>query len=202
MHIEKNVYENIVGTILNVDEKSKDNLQSRLDLVQMGIRPDLHPNPLSNGKYRLPPSIFSMSKTEKEVFCMVLKDIKVPDAYASNISRCVSVKDRRLYSLKSHDYHILMQDLLPVALRCCISKKVTSCIIELSNIMKVICGKVLDVQELQKVQDRATLTLCNMEKIFPPSFFTIMVHLIIHLPHEVILGGPVFYRWMYPIERC
>ena len=84
---------------------------------------------------------------------MVLKDIKVPDAYASNISRCVSVKDRRLYSLKSHDYHILMQDLLPVALRCCMSKKVTSCIIELSNIMKAICGKVLDVQEFQKVQD-------------------------------------------------
>ena len=168
----------------------------------MGIRPDLHPNPLPNGKYRLPPSIFSMSKAEKEVFCTVLKDIKVPDAYASNISRCVSVKDRRLYSLKSHDYHILMQDLLPVALRCCMSKKVTSCIIELSNIMKAICGKVLDVQELQKVQDRAALTLCNMEKIFPPSFFTIMVHLIIHLPHEAILGGPVFYRCMYPIERC
>ena len=93
MHIEKNVCENIVGTILNVDRKSKDNLQSRLDLVQMGIRPDLHPNPLPNRKYRLQPSIFSMSKTEKELFCMVLKDIKVPDAYASNISRCVSVKD-------------------------------------------------------------------------------------------------------------
>ena len=168
----------------------------------MRIQPDLHPQVLSNGKYRLLPSIFSMSMKEKEVFCMVLNDIKVPDAYASNISRCVSLKDQRLYFLKSHDYHILMQDLLPVALRCCMSKKVTSCIIELSNIMKAICGKVLDVQELQKVQDRAALTLCNMEKIFPPSFFTIMVHLIIHLPHEAILDGPIFYRWMYPIERC
>ncbi|KAG8490796.1 hypothetical protein CXB51_014008 [Gossypium anomalum] len=196
-----NVCENIIGTILNVNRKSKDNLQSRLDLVDMRIRRDLHPQVLPNGKYRLPPSIFSMSKKEKEVFCMVLKDIKVPDAYASNISRCVSLKDRRLYSLKSHDYHILMQDLLPVALRCCMSKNVTSCIIELSNIMKAICGKVLDVEELKKVQDRAALTLCNLEKIFPPSFFTIMVHLVIHLPHEAILGGPIFYRWMYPIER-
>ena len=151
MHIEKNVCENIVGTVLNVDGKSKDNLQSRLDLVQMGIRPDLHPIPLLNGKYRLPPSIFSMSKKEKEVFCIVLKDIKVPDAYASNISQCVSFKDRRLYSLKSHDYHILMQDLLPVALRSCMSKNLTSCIIELSNIMKVICGKVLDIEVLKKV---------------------------------------------------
>ncbi|KAK5793237.1 hypothetical protein PVK06_034377 [Gossypium arboreum] len=167
----------------------------------MRIRRDLHLQVLLNGKYRLPPSIFSMSKKEKEVFCMVLKDIKVPDAYASNISRCVSLKDQRLYSLKSHDYHILMQDLLPIALRCCMSKNVTSCIIQLSNIMKAICGKVLDVEELEKVQDRAALTLCNLEKIFPHSFFTIMVHLVIHLRHEAILSGPVFYRWMYPIER-
>ncbi|KAG8493023.1 hypothetical protein CXB51_010409 [Gossypium anomalum] len=100
------------------EAKSKDNLQSQLDLVDMGIRRDLHLQVLSNGKYRLSPSIFAMSKEEKEVFCMVL-NIKVPDAYASNISQCVSLKDRRLYSLNSHDYHILMQDLLSVALRCC-----------------------------------------------------------------------------------
>ncbi|XP_020890992.1 uncharacterized protein LOC110230972 isoform X2 [Arabidopsis lyrata subsp. lyrata] len=37
--------------------------------------------------------------------------------------------------------------------------------------------------------------------IFPPSFFTIMVHLTIHLTEEVKLGGPVQFRWMYPIER-
>ncbi|KAG8479387.1 hypothetical protein CXB51_029118 [Gossypium anomalum] len=93
MHIEKNVCENIIGIVLNVDGKSKDNLQSLLDLVDMRIQRDLHPQVLPNGKYRLSLSIFSMSKKEKEVFCMVLKDIKVPDAYASNISRCVSFKD-------------------------------------------------------------------------------------------------------------
>ncbi|KAH1032955.1 hypothetical protein J1N35_045129 [Gossypium stocksii] len=201
MHIAKNVCENITGIILNIDGKSKENFQSRLDLVDMGIRRDLHPQVLLNGKYRLPPPIFAMSKEEKEVFCMVLKDIKVSDAYASNISRCVSLKDQRLYSLKSHDYHILMQDLLPVALRCCMLKNVTPCIIELSNIMKAICGKVLNVEELEKVQDQAALTLCNLEKIFPPSFFTIMVYLVIHLLRKVIIGGPIFYRWMYSIKR-
>ena len=28
-----------------------------------------------------------------------------------------------------------------------------------------------------------------------------MVHLIIHLVREVRICGPVFLRWMYPIER-
>lgn len=43
--------------------------------------------------------------------------------------------------------------------------------------------------------------LCDLEKIFPPSFFDVMEHLPIHLPHEAILGGPVQFRWMYPFER-
>ena len=44
--------------------------------------------------------------------------------------------------------------------------------------------------------------LCDLERIFPPSFFDVMVHLSVHLASEARLGGTVHYRWMYPIERC
>jgi len=40
-----------------------------------------------------------------------------------------------------------------------------------------------------------------MEMLFPPTFFTVMVHFIVHLVKDVKLGGHVQYRWMYPIER-
>ncbi|KAK4360411.1 hypothetical protein RND71_019363 [Anisodus tanguticus] len=43
--------------------------------------------------------------------------------------------------------------------------------------------------------------MCTMETIFLPSFFTIMVHLVIHLAMEAKITGPVQHRWMYPIER-
>ena len=43
--------------------------------------------------------------------------------------------------------------------------------------------------------------LCNLELIYPPTFFDIMIHLILHLPDDAILGGPVHMRWMYPFER-
>jgi hypothetical protein len=43
--------------------------------------------------------------------------------------------------------------------------------------------------------------LCKLEKIFPPSFFDVMVHLVVHLPDEAILRGPVQYGWMYLVER-
>ncbi|KAK2654990.1 hypothetical protein Ddye_008042 [Dipteronia dyeriana] len=43
MHIEKNVCDNIINTLLNVKGKSKDGLNSRKDLQKMNIRHELHP---------------------------------------------------------------------------------------------------------------------------------------------------------------
>ena len=117
MHIEKNVCDNILGTLLNIDGKTKDNLKSRLDLKKLGIRNELHPEELPNGKFLLPPACYTMSNREKEQMLNVLKGIKVPDSYSSKISRCVKLKQRKLIGLKSHDCHVLMQDLLPIAVR-------------------------------------------------------------------------------------
>ena len=38
MHIEKNVFDNIFWTLLNIDGKGKDNLNCRLDLQEMAIK--------------------------------------------------------------------------------------------------------------------------------------------------------------------
>ena len=43
MHIEKNIRDSIVATLLSIDGKSKDNMNSRLDFQAMGIRDQLHP---------------------------------------------------------------------------------------------------------------------------------------------------------------
>ena len=42
MHIEKSICDNIVGTLLSIDGKSKDNFNSHLILMAMGIRDQLH----------------------------------------------------------------------------------------------------------------------------------------------------------------
>jgi len=51
------------------------------------------------------------------------------------------------------------------------------------------------------MKSNIALTLCNLEKIFPPFFFDVMEHLTIQLPTEAELCGPVQFRWMYPFER-
>ncbi|XP_027172109.1 uncharacterized protein LOC113771742 [Coffea eugenioides] len=200
MHIEKNICDCIVGTLLNLD-KNKDDYTARCDLRDMGIRPELHPVEKENGRFYLPPACFTMDRKEKEIFCKVLKKVKVPDGYAANISRCVKVKPVKIYGLKSHDNHILMQQLLPIALRKTLSKAVRSPLIKLSRYFRKLCSKVLCAEDLVHMEMEIAIILCQLERIFPPSFFVIMVHLSIHLATEAKIGGPVHYRWMYPIER-
>lgn len=51
------------------------------------------------------------------------------------------------------------------------------------------------------MQENIPVLLCDLEKIFPPSFFDVMEHLTIHLPRQAALGGPVQYNWIYVSER-
>jgi hypothetical protein len=52
MHLEKNVFESIIG-FLDLSSKNKDSLKSRIDLVELGIRLELHPQDRGNGLPRL-----------------------------------------------------------------------------------------------------------------------------------------------------
>jgi hypothetical protein len=54
MDVTKNVFDSIIGTLLNMLRKSKDKLKSHTNLVQFELRPELHPISRSNGKYFLP----------------------------------------------------------------------------------------------------------------------------------------------------
>ncbi|VVA40424.1 PREDICTED: transposase, partial [Prunus dulcis] len=140
MHIEKNVFENVIGTMMSIDGKTKDSLNARLDLQEMGIRQRYHPEEGDN------------------------------DGYSGNLSRCVNASERNISGMKTHDCHEL-------------------------------CAKVLRQDDLNLLDNQIVLTLCKLEKIFPPAFFDIMIHLTCHLAWEAKVAGPVQFRWMYPVER-
>ncbi|GKC63587.1 protein mitoferrinlike 1, chloroplastic [Tanacetum coccineum] len=76
MHIEKNMCDNISGTLQAQQGKSKDNMKARLDLQEMGIREELHPrkHPLNDNMY-IPQACYVMTQDEKDVFLQTLKSI-------------------------------------------------------------------------------------------------------------------------------
>ncbi|XP_042386572.1 uncharacterized protein LOC121978271 [Zingiber officinale] len=200
MHIEKNVFESLINTLMNVKGKTKDNVAARLDMVEMGIRPELTPIVGEKRTY-LPLAACSFTKKEKLQVCKSLKDIKVPEGFSSNMNNIVCMDQLKLTCLKSHDCHVLMQHFLPIVIRDALPKHVRYAIIRLCFFFKDICCKVIDVAKLDKLQSDLVVTLCLLEQYFPPSFLDIMLHLTVHLVREVRLCGPIYFRWMYPFER-
>ena len=201
MHIEKNFFDNIIGTLLDISPKTKDNVSARRDLVELNLMPELQPIELEDGSEEFPRSRFWMSLEQKRKFCQVIKNAKLPQGYASNLSRCVQVGERKIAGYKSHDAHFMMNYLLPIAVKTTLPKDVASPLIRLCAFFKGIWSKTIDPRDLDKLQSEIVETLCLLERIFPPAFFDIMEHLPIHLVDQIKLGGPVSSRCMYGIER-
>ncbi|RLM66420.1 uncharacterized protein C2845_PM16G03270 [Panicum miliaceum] len=68
MHIEKNICESIIGTLLDINGKCKDSEKARLDMQHLGMREDQHPV-VENGQFSLPAALYSLGKDEKIMLC-------------------------------------------------------------------------------------------------------------------------------------
>ncbi|WMV56116.1 hypothetical protein MTR67_049501 [Solanum verrucosum] len=153
MHIEKNICDSLLGTLLDILGKSKDHVNSRYDLQEMGIRKELHPRKdNTNGKAHLAKSCFTMKPEEKRLFCTVLKNAKFPRGFASNISDRVDVDEMKISGYKSHDAHFIMHYLLQIAVRKGLPKNVSLALIRLGNFFKAICSKVIRRADLEPMQ--------------------------------------------------
>lgn len=199
MHIEKNICERLLGTLLDLTGKSKDSEKARLDLQELGIRKNQHLL-VHKGKYTLSAALYTLSPSQKEILCRFLQHVKMPDGYASNIKRCVDENYWKVSGLKSHDYLVFLQKLLLLVVCHILPEDVVIPLIELSRFFNELCSKELEVTEIEKLCNSIGETLCRLEMIFPPSFFDIMMHLPVHIASEARIGCPVCYRWMYTVE--
>ena len=148
-------------------------MNSYLDLQAIGIRDQLHPIERRN-MVILSVACYSLTSNEKKEFCKFLKEMKVPDGYAYNISRCIQMNERKNFGLKSHDCHVLMQQLIPLVIRGVLHKNVCAAIVELYSFFKQLCSKVLKTNQLEHFQNDIIVKLCKLERIFPPSFFMLL----------------------------
>ncbi|WVZ20245.1 hypothetical protein V8G54_007567 [Vigna mungo] len=200
MHIEKNFFDNIFNTVMNVSGKTKDNEKARMDIGLYCRRKDLELKSHSNGNIYKPKANYTLSVDQSKQVCHWLKDLRMLDGYFPNLSRCVDVNRGKLIGMKSDDCHVFMECLLPIAFSA-LPTHVLNPITEISHFFRDLCCATLNDDDLKKMEENIPFILCKMERIFPPSFFDSMEHLPVHLPYEARLGGPVHYRWMYPFER-
>ena len=92
--------------------------------------------------------------------------------------------------MKSHDYHIWIERILPSMVRGYVPKHVWLVLAKLSYFFRQLCAKELSSTVNTELETMAPELVCELEKIFPLGFFLPMQHLIVHLPTEARLGGP------------
>ena len=96
---------------------------------------------------------------------------------------------------------MLLEILLPVGIRPYLPPNVCDVVLDLCGFFKQLCQRTLSTSVIDDLERGIVIILCKLERILPPAFFDVMVHLAVHLPAEARKGGPVHCRWMYPIER-
>jgi hypothetical protein len=70
------------------------------------------------------PASYALTKAEKEIFFECLLSIKVLSGFSSNIKGIINMAEKKFQNQKSHDCHVIMSQLLPVALRGLLSENV------------------------------------------------------------------------------
>ena len=65
MHVNKNICESFIGTLLQMKGKRKDNESAQADLEEIGLRPELHAHDKEKEKHP-PPAAITLSKKEKK----------------------------------------------------------------------------------------------------------------------------------------
>ncbi|PKU71721.1 hypothetical protein MA16_Dca022213 [Dendrobium catenatum] len=127
MHLKKNIFDNIFNTVIDIKDKSKDNIKTRMDLKEICRRFLKQKDP------------FTLNLEQRRSVCEWVKSLRVLDGYSSNLSRCVDVRTGRLFGMKCHDCNIFMQCLLPTAFSY-LYDQILKPLIKLSIFFKDLCS--------------------------------------------------------------
>ena len=123
MHIEKNVFENIFNTVIDIKGKTKDNIKTRLDIALFCNRKNIE-LVCDGPRVTKPRASFVLEKSAQLLVYKWLKSLCFLDGHTSNISRLVNMKEYKLYGMKSHDNHIFMQTLISLAYHDLLPKRI------------------------------------------------------------------------------
>jgi hypothetical protein len=198
MHQERNMGESIISTCMDLPGKTKDNIKARKDLIELCN----HPTPDLSESGGKPRGSFCLKPKQRKEVLKWLKSPKFPDGYAARLSIAVNVMTGRLTGWNRHDYHIIMERLMPIMFWGYLDDAVWKVLAELSYFYRQLCVEEIVVEMTKKLENEISVLLCKMEKIFPLGFFNPMQHLLIHLPYESKVGGPMLFRWMYHVEKA
>ena len=159
MHTEKNVAEALWGTIMET-EKSKDNPKARVDLAELCDRPHQEMRAHGGGKtWKRPKADFVLTPRQRREVLQWIQTLMFPDGYAANLRRGVNLTTLRVNGMKSHDYHIWIEWLLPMMVRGYVPEHVWLVLAELSYFFRQLCANELSRTVIADLERMARVVL-------------------------------------------
>jgi len=205
MHIEKNIIVSLMKILSNAKEAKSDSLALRQELQARGMMKELHPRQTNeldrdgNAVYTYARAPWIWTQQELQIVMDVMRSIRPPTNYGSSLS--YKIGDKKMVGLKTHDWHNILHDILPIAIQGTLTSNIRDVVYRLSQFFKKVCAKEIRVDDIPMINEEAAELATLMEMNLPPSFFDIQPHHILHLSPELGMAGPVRPRWMYFIER-
>jgi hypothetical protein len=96
---------------------------------------------------------------------------------------------------------MMMMVFLAIAIRAIKPVHVKVLITRLCYFFNIVSQKMIDRKELDDLKAYMIETMCMLEMCFPPSFFDMQQHLMIHLVDQMLTLGPLYLHSMFPYER-
>jgi len=133
---------------MDVKGRTKDNIKARLDVALFCNRKNME-LVWDGSRVAKSRASFVLEKNAQLLVYKWLKSLRFLDGHASNISRLVNTEECRLYGIKSHDCHVFMQTLIPLAFCDLLPKGIWDALMEINHFFRDICSSKLNVDHTQ-----------------------------------------------------
>jgi hypothetical protein len=143
------------------------------------------------------PQLATHWQLKKKTFYQCLNGVRVPTDCSFNISKLLSMKDMSMSGYNSHDYHIMMMSFLAIAIRAIKPMRIKVLITRLCYFFNTVSQKVIGRKGLDDLKAYMIETMYILEMCFPPSFFNMQEHLLIHLVDQIHTLGPLYLHSMF-----
>jgi hypothetical protein len=131
MHCAKNICENVMKTIFGM----KNTIVVWEDLKECNTQPHLWLQAsVVNHGFIKPAKSYVLTYEEKERFIQIIETLKTPTHYVSSLNK--RIKDQDLKGMKSHGYHIVMQEILFLCMQHLMTKEWKMAILHLCQVFK------------------------------------------------------------------
>ncbi len=113
MHIEKNVCESLIKFVFGTKDTIK--VCRNMEVCEVQLHLWVKRDPHNSSKIFKLVSPYVLTPKELKTFMSKLGSLKVPSNYCGALGK--HIMDRKLGLMKSHDWHVLMQQLMLLACR-------------------------------------------------------------------------------------